>query len=241
MCIAASCFAPLFYEWRFEYSVHVAVAFLLILKVVPIRLCQCSDLTRYECRLTFNKPKIAALAHGRTCSGRHRQHESVSRAPNHAPSWRCSLVGLDAHRADAFGASSWAQVGAVIAGLFAAVPCFVDSSPLARCLLMCFMGIPFIFAQQWSLSRLSAAFARGFGTYALGLARAELNVAPAVSTLRPFKHLLSPQRFLAPRWSLLRRRPTLGAGCSCDGLPAASQSLPSPKWRRQYSHLWEPP
>ncbi len=39
-----------------------------------------------------------------------------------------------------------ARVGAVIAGLFAAIPCFVDSSPLARCLLMCFMGIPFIFA-----------------------------------------------------------------------------------------------
>jgi hypothetical protein len=39
-----------------------------------------------------------------------------------------------------------ARVGAVMAGLFAAVPCFVDSSPLGRCLLMCFMGIPFIFA-----------------------------------------------------------------------------------------------
>ena len=38
-----------------------------------------------------------------------------------------------------------ARVGVVVAGLFAAIPCFVDNSSLARCLLMCFMGIPLIF------------------------------------------------------------------------------------------------
>jgi hypothetical protein len=45
-----------------------------------------------------------------------------------------------------------ARLGAVIAGLFAAIPCFVDGSPLARCLLMCFMGIPFIFSAAMVLA-----------------------------------------------------------------------------------------
>jgi hypothetical protein len=75
-------------------------------KLVPIP-SQRSDVTRYERRLTFNKPNGTTLADGGTCSRRHRQHESVTRAPHHAPSWRCGLVGLDAYRADAFGVSSW--------------------------------------------------------------------------------------------------------------------------------------
>ncbi|MDB6110841.1 MAG: uncharacterized protein JWR69_2591 [Pedosphaera sp.] len=39
-----------------------------------------------------------------------------------------------------------ARAGVLMAGLLVAVPCFVQASPLPRCLLMCFMGVPFIAA-----------------------------------------------------------------------------------------------
>lgn len=41
-----------------------------------------------------------------------------------------------------------ARVGVLVAGLFLAVPCFVQASPLPRGVLMCVMGLPFVVAAE---------------------------------------------------------------------------------------------
>src|ERR1700722_1894746 len=45
-----------------------------------------------------------------------------------------------------------ARTGCLLAGLFLAVPCFIEASPLSRGLLMCCMAAPFLAAAALALA-----------------------------------------------------------------------------------------
>jgi hypothetical protein len=124
---------------------------MLILKGVPVRLNEATLPAMNANSHLINRKAllwpVVGLAIGAFVSTNlfHMQHITIQAG---IAAWWASMLIVLTLSAHPVGA----RVGVVIAGLFTAIPCFVDYSSLARCLLICFMGIPLIFGTAMVIS-----------------------------------------------------------------------------------------
>ena len=103
-----------------------------------------------------------------------------------------------------------ARVGAVATGLFIAIPCLVDASPWARCLLICFMAIPLVAAAAFVSAPPIPTFMGRFRYFCSWFGTRTIDRQPRRLDLTAVRTLLLATAALAAALALVEATPHAG-------------------------------